>query len=130
MSQPVDVQVLEMDIGRVLGIEADGSPIAVRVAIAVAAQATVAIVLDATGMVGYFQTGNLDIAGVGEVKDKPGSLRAPQFGRVDATGIPALAEDTGRMRWVGATGHRRHVTIVWIISRAAIGAGRTISHTV
>jgi len=129
VGQAVDVQVVEVDVGRVLGVDADGGPEAVGVGVALAGQAS-RVEFHAIGVVGDLQTGDLDIAGVGEVKDHVRSLGAPQLGWVGTAAVPALAQDAGGVGRIGAAGDGGHVAVPWIVRVAVVGAGRAVAHHV
>ncbi len=79
-------------------------------------------------MVGDFQTGDLDIAGIAEVEYVPRPFAAPQLGRIGAAAIPALAQNAGGVGRIGAAGDGRHVAIPGIVGLAVIGSGRVVAH--
>ncbi len=106
--------MVQVDVCRVVGIEAGVGPVSVGIGIALAGErrATVAVdvVLDAARVVGDLQAGELDVARALQVEDAPRALGAPQLGRVGAAGVPARAQDARRGGWAGAAGDGRHMT--------------------
>ena len=127
--QAVDVQVTQVDVGRFLGVEAAGGPVSEGEGVTLASQAT-GVVFHAAGVIGDLQAGDLDVAGVGEVEDHSHPLGAPQLGRVGAAGVPAGAQDAGRMRRVRAAGDRWHVAVPGVVGCAVVGSGRAVAHRV
>ena len=76
MRQAVDVEVFEVNINRVFSVEPDGGPLTKRVGVAFASQPA-CVILDATGVIGDFQTSDFQVAAVGKVEDVPRALGSP-----------------------------------------------------
>ena len=128
-SQTVDTQMGQVYVRRILGIQANGRPISKGRVIALAGQVP-AVELDASRVVGDLQAGELDVAGVGQVDDEPGTLGAPQLGRVGTASVPAGAEDAGGVVPVGSAGNAGHVTVESAIGLAFAGVNGAIAHAI
>ena len=110
---------MQPDVARVLGVQADRGPGAVRVVVALAAQGIVGMEFDAVAAVGDLQAANLDVVAALEVQHHVQPLRAPQLRRRLAAAVVALAEDA-RRRALVAAGRRRRVAVVGGFAVAAL----------
>ena len=64
--EAMDVQIFQMNIGRVFGVEPYLGPLAKGVGIALAGQAS-GVTIDTIGVIGDLQASDLDVAGIGQL---------------------------------------------------------------
>ncbi|MSP12988.1 MAG: hypothetical protein EXR62_08520 [Chloroflexi bacterium] len=122
--QAMDVQMVEVDVRRVFGVQASGGPRAVGRRVAFAGQAA-GMEFDAAGVIGDLQVADLDVAGICQVDDKPGALRAPQFGWV-----LTIPQDAGGVGRAGTAGNGGHVAVESAAGVAVLRAGCAVPHHV
>src|SRR5690606_23851681 len=133
--QAVHVEVADPHVAGVARVHARAGPVAEGRRLARAggdlalAAAGMAVVLDAGGVVGDLEAGELHMVDPAQVDDAGGALAAPQLRRIVAGAVVAAAEDAGRPRR-GSGWQRRHVAVPGEVARAALGARRSHAHAV
>src|SRR5690606_13448043 len=122
--QAVHVEVADPHVAGVARVHARAGPVAEGRRLARAggdlalAAAGMAVVLDAGGVVGDLEAGELHMVDPAQVDDAGGALAAPQLRRIVAGAAVAAAEDAGRPRR-GSGWQRRHVSVPGEVPRPA-----------